>query len=103
MFFGKPVIATGYSGNLDFTNAMNCCLVDHVLVPVQPGEYPFGKGQLWADPDIEQAAWYMKRLVENPAYAAKKGINGERYIKSFHSFRAVGVRYRRRLEQLKLI
>jgi len=45
----------------------------------------------------------MKRLVENPAYAAKKGINGERYIKSFHSFRAVGVRYRRRLEQLKLI
>lgn len=103
MFFGKPVIATGYSGNLDFTNAMNCCLVDHVLIPVQPDEYPFGKGQLWADPDIEQATWYMKRLVENPAYAAKKGINGKRYIKSFHSFHAVGVRYRRRLEQLKLI
>ena len=103
MFFGKPVIATGYSGNLDFTNAMNCCLVDHVLVPVQPGEYPFAKGQLWADPDIEQAAWYMKRLVEDPAYAAEKGINGEHYIKSFHSFRAVGLRCRRRLKQLKFI
>jgi len=103
MFFGKPVIATGYSGNLDFTNAMNCCLVDYVFVPVQPGEYPFGNGQLWADPDIEEAAWYMKRLVEDPAYAAEKGINGEQYIKRFHSFRAVGLRCRRRLEQLKLI
>jgi len=103
MYLGKPVIATGYSGNLDFTNEMNACMVDHVLVPVKEGEYPYGKGQLWADPDIEQAAWYMKRLVFEPSYASEIGRNGERYIKTYHSFRAIGARMRHRLEKLMLI
>lgn len=103
MYLGKPVIATGYSGNLDFTNEMNACMVDHVLIPVKEGEYPYGKGQLWADPDIEQAAWYMERLVYEPSYAAEIGRNGERYIRTYHSFRAIGARMRHRLEKLKLI
>jgi glycosyltransferase involved in cell wall biosynthesis len=103
MFFGKPVVATGYSGNLDFTNELNACLVDYVLVPVKAREYPFGEGQLWADPDAEQAARYMRRLVAEPAYAAEIGKNGEQYIKTHHSFQAVGLRWRHRLERLKLI
>jgi glycosyltransferase involved in cell wall biosynthesis len=103
MFFGKPVIATGYSGNLDFMNEMNSCLVDHVLVSVKENEYPYGSGQIWADPDIEQAAWYMKRVVNNPTYAAEIGRYAEKYIKTYHSFSAIGTRYKRRLEKLKLL
>jgi len=103
MYLGKPVIATGYSGNLDFTNEMNACLVDHMLVPVKKGEYPFGKDQLWADPDIEQAAWYMKRLVYEPSYASEIGKYAERYIKTHYSFQVIGAKMRHRLEKLKLI
>ena len=33
--YGKPVIVTGYSGNLDFTNESNACMVDYTLVPVK--------------------------------------------------------------------
>ncbi len=44
MYLGKPVIATGYSGNLDFTNDHNSCLVDYRLIPVREDEYPFAKG-----------------------------------------------------------
>ena len=103
MFLGKPVIATGYSGNLDFTNEMNACLVDHLLVPVGENEYPHAAGQLWADPDVEQAAWFMRRLVSETGYAAEKGRCAELYIKTYHSYAAVGARYRRRLDQLKTL
>ncbi len=41
MWAGKPVIATGYSGNLDFMNADNSYLVDHRLVPIGPGHDPY--------------------------------------------------------------
>ena len=34
MALGKPVIATGYSGNLEFMNHGNSCLVDFRMVPV---------------------------------------------------------------------
>src|SRR3546814_5890465 len=49
MYLGKPVIATRYSGNLDFMDERTAYLVDHELVPVQTGEYPFAEGQHWAD------------------------------------------------------
>ena len=52
----KPVIVTGYSGNMDFTNPQNACIVDYQLVDVGPDEYPHAAGQGWADPDLEQAA-----------------------------------------------
>ncbi len=66
MRLGKPVIATGWSGNLDFMNAGNSLLVDYTLVPVQPGQYPHGEGQSWAEPDIEHAAALMRQVVDAP-------------------------------------
>src|SRR3546814_19524450 len=67
MYLGKPVIATRYSGNLDFMDERTAYLVDHELVPVQTGEYPFAEGQHWADADTGQAADYMAALVDAPA------------------------------------
>jgi glycosyltransferase involved in cell wall biosynthesis len=103
MYFGKPVIATAYSGNLDFMNPLNACMVENQLIPVEPGAYPYGEGQLWADPDIEHAAWYMRRLVNEPAYADEIGARASAYIREHHSYRTVGAMYRRRLERLGLI
>ncbi|EQD58089.1 glycosyltransferase, group 1 family protein, partial [mine drainage metagenome] len=39
MRIGKPVIATAWSGNMDFMSDDNSCLVDYRLVPVGEGEY----------------------------------------------------------------
>ena len=55
MFLGKPVVATGYSGNLDFMTTENSCLVRHTMIPVPKGAYPFWEGQVWAEPDINDA------------------------------------------------
>jgi glycosyltransferase involved in cell wall biosynthesis len=103
MYLGKPVIATGYSGNLDFMNEGNSFLVDYLLVPVGENEYPHGTGQVWAEPDIEMAAAYMKALVADPALARGVGASGAAYIRRFHSYNRIGARYRRRLEKLGLI
>jgi glycosyltransferase involved in cell wall biosynthesis len=103
MYYAKPVIATAYSGNLDFMNPLVACLVDHRLVPVGAGEYPFGEGQLWADADVDQAAWYMRRLVGDTTYAGDLGARAAAYIREFHSYAAVGAQYRRRLDALGLL
>ena len=44
MYFGKPVIATGYSGNLDFMDDENSYLVDYELVPIGEGAAPYPAG-----------------------------------------------------------
>jgi len=103
MYLGKPVIATGYSGNLDFTNAQNACLVDYRLVPVKDHEYPFATGQKWAEPDIEHAVWFMRRLIKDTQYAQTIGQQAAYFIKTYHSPSAVGAKYRSRLVALKMV
>lgn len=100
MLLGKPVIATAYSGNMDFTNPLNSCLVDYRLVPVGREEYPHAAGQRWADPDVEQAASYMRRLARDPDWGAGLGRKGRELIEAQHGIRAVGERYRARLHKL---
>jgi glycosyltransferase involved in cell wall biosynthesis len=103
MYFGKPVIGTAYSGNLDFMCPDTSCLVDSILVPVGEGDYPHGEGQVWADADVEQAAWYMRRMTDDPTAASERGRRAARAIRETNSFRAVGERYRRRLRTLGVV
>jgi glycosyltransferase involved in cell wall biosynthesis len=76
MFLGKPVIATAWSGNMDFMNDLNSCLTSYRFIPVLSPVY---RGLMrnepvqWADPSIEEAAWWMRRLYEEPALRAAKG------------------------------
>ena len=97
MYFGKPVIATAYSGNLDFMTPETACLVDYRLVPVKPGEYPCGEGQSWAEPSIEQAAEQMARLVDDPAEGRRLGARASAWIRRKCSPLALGLSYRDRL------
>ena len=69
MLLGKPVITTGYSGNMDFTTIETSLLVDYELIRVQQGEYPYSKDEMWAEPDIEQAGDYMRKLVRDTNFA----------------------------------
>lgn len=73
MALGKPVIATGWSGNMDFMSAENSLLIDYVLVPVQAGDYPHSHGARWAEPNHSAAAAAMLRLVDQPDLARSLG------------------------------
>jgi glycosyltransferase involved in cell wall biosynthesis len=102
MYLGKPVIVTNYSGNTDFTLADNSCLVDFKLIPVEKGQYPCYQGQQWADADVQHAAWYMKKLNADSAYASDVGARGRAYIHENFNQRAIGANYESRLKKLGL-
>jgi glycosyltransferase involved in cell wall biosynthesis len=62
MALGKPVIATGYSGNMDFMNSENSILVPYDLVPVGDDAFPYAEDARWAQPDLEFAARAIREL-----------------------------------------
>jgi glycosyltransferase involved in cell wall biosynthesis len=100
MFLKKPVVATGYSGNLDFMTEENSCLVRYDLCSVPDGAYPFSEGQVWAEPDIAHAVDHMLKLVSDRDYARKVGENASRDIRINFSWRAAGLRYVRRVAEI---
>ena len=81
MYLGKPVIATNYSGNLEFMNHKNSCLVNFKIVPVKKEDYIYTKDQYWADPDIEHASFLMRKIVSNESFRKKIARNGSLDIK----------------------
>lgn len=88
---GKPVIATNYSGNTDFMTAYNSCLVGYKLVPVEEDSYPDAIGA-WADPDVGEAAAWMRTLAANPDLGRALGRTAQRDIALQLSPAAVGER-----------
>jgi glycosyltransferase involved in cell wall biosynthesis len=90
MSVGKPVIATGYSGNLAFMNVANSCLVGYHLRPVtgadhlfNPGAAPiYPEGALWAEPDLDQAAEWMRMLAADERLRERIGQFGRETISS---------------------
>ena len=103
MLLGKPVIATNYSGNTDFMHDGNACLVDYELIPVRREEYPYGEGQLWAEPDVDQAAWFMQRLMNNESFRESMSREARDTLRLYYNPEFVGTRYRRRLQTLGLV
>jgi glycosyltransferase involved in cell wall biosynthesis len=74
MALGKPVIATGWSGNLDFMNERNSALVSYALVSVRDPQGFFDSGdQCWADANVEHAAEWLLRLAADADFRAKLG------------------------------
>jgi len=103
MDLGKPVVATGWSGNVDFMNHGNSCPVDYELVTLDHPYSPYQAGQQWAEPDVDHAAYFMRRLVEDTPYRTRISERGRETIRSNFSPRAAGLRYRQRLTFLGLM
>lgn len=73
MLRGKVVIATGWSGNLDFMTEESACLVpslDMVAVEDSAGIY---QNQRWAQPDVEYARRALERLSNDPVERQRVG------------------------------
>jgi len=77
MLLGKPVIATGWSGNLDFMTADNSRLVEFELVPVVTDSSHYAgygaRGAVWADPSVSSAADHMREVTADAEAARALG------------------------------
>jgi glycosyltransferase involved in cell wall biosynthesis len=100
MALGTPVIATGYSGNLDFTTPHNSYLVDWAPTRVGPDCEIYPAHGTWAEPDLEHAAKLMRYVWEHQAEAAAKGARARVEINQRYAPAVTGAIARGRLERL---
>jgi glycosyltransferase involved in cell wall biosynthesis len=100
MYLAKPVIGTGYSGNMDFMTPQNSYPVDYTLIPVPEGAYPHAENQSWADPDLEDATRKMLKLVDDPTAGRALGAIASRDMRKNFSYRAAGLGYAARLAEI---
>ena len=99
MLMGKPVIATGYSGNLDFMTAETSYLVRYERRASEVDHPPYPKGAVWAEPDLDHAAELMRYVYEHRAEAAATGARAKAELERLLSMPAYAKRV---AEQLRV-
>ncbi|HEX5852574.1 MAG TPA: glycosyltransferase, partial [Solirubrobacteraceae bacterium] len=100
MAIGKPVVATGYSGNVDFMDAHNSYLVDYEVGRVGPENEIYPSDGEWAQPSVEHAAELMRRVHAEPEQAARIGARAAQDIARTLSPQVTGAAMRGRLEEM---
>lgn len=100
MLLGKPVIATGYSGNLDFMTEDTSFMVPWTRVKVGDGAEAYDSRAAWAEPDLDAAATLMRHVYENPEQARAKGAAAKADLESRFTPALTGDRMRRRLQEI---
>ncbi|HSY16902.1 MAG TPA: glycosyltransferase [Candidatus Acidoferrales bacterium] len=73
MSLGKPVIGTGYSGNMDYMRPGNSLLVKHELVEISDDCGPYQQGNVWAEADVNDAAEKMRWVYDHQDEAEQLG------------------------------
>ncbi len=84
MAFGKPVITTGFSGNMDFTMPEHAFLLPYQLTPVcgMPWIRWYEGDMLWAEPDLDAPRKIMRYVYEHREEAAEKGEAGREFVRT---------------------
>jgi glycosyltransferase involved in cell wall biosynthesis len=78
MLQGVPVVATRWSGNLDFMSEADSALVDYRLIPPRDPQGAYDRPDLfWADADIAHAADWLARLRADRNLRGDLGRRGQ--------------------------
>lgn len=101
MALGKPVVATGWSANMDFMNEENSMPIKFTLKPLAQtiGAYPAGPE--WAEADITHASTCIRRLIDQPDLRQQMGARAKQDIERQLSADAVGKLVRERLSLIE--
>jgi hypothetical protein len=97
---GKPVIATGWSGNMDFMTAANSFPVRYQLVPLAQNVGPYPAGAYWAEPDVAHAARLMRFVYTHGEEARAKGARARQDIEASFSPQSVAETIQQRLSAI---
>jgi glycosyltransferase involved in cell wall biosynthesis len=81
MAYGMPVIATGYSGNLQFMDRDSSFLVDYREATVAVPDGPYQRGSIWAEPDVQHAAALMRMVYDRPDLARDTGARARDHVR----------------------
>ncbi len=82
MAVATPVVATGYSGNMDFMDTTCTYVVPGKLVPIPANTATYAGAGRWADPDIEVAAKLLLKVSLDHVAADLMGLAGQERIRT---------------------
>jgi glycosyltransferase involved in cell wall biosynthesis len=85
MALGKPVIATAYSGNMEFMTPENSYLCPSVRAEVGAEREPYPADSHWSDPDAEAAAELLRHVYLHQEEARARGLRAAEDIRICHS------------------
>ena len=97
MAMGIPVIATGYSGNLDFMPPGSAALIPWRPTTIEQTCGDYSAGASWAEPDLAAAAAAMCRLAGDRTAAARLGDRGRAVVSERLSAERLSAIVRQRL------
>jgi len=97
---GVPVIATGYSGNVDFMNSSNSLLVPWNYASVGEGASPYDPTSRWAEPDVEVASEHMRWVVAHNEEAKELAQKAKADLNERFDPLTCGLRMKARLSEI---
>ena len=103
MLYGKPVVATGYSGNVDFMSNEDSYLVPYRIITIKETHGPYRAGYHWADPDVDSAADMMRSIESNREASSAIGRKAQAKVRELLHPNTIGASVRARLEELGLV
>ncbi len=113
MAVGRPVIATDFVGVRQYLSSRSGCLVGYSVREADTGDYYLDangpsrarRGECWAEPDVEQAARWMRSLAASPRLRRELGNEAAATmcrlsVRGSDLFQHVGSLVRDRIERL---
>lgn len=82
-----PVIATNYSGNLEFMDNSTAFLIPFTYTLVGPYSAPYDPNARWADPDLTVAAETMRELFDSPQTGIDRAEQAKIHVASNFSLK----------------
>jgi glycosyltransferase involved in cell wall biosynthesis len=104
----KVVLATGWSGNVDYMDRSTSISVGYTVRPLNWGDLFLDPGadteiewdSFWVDPDLDDAARWMRRLASDPGLRARLGVAASRWVRDRLAPAVVGASARACLERM---
>jgi glycosyltransferase involved in cell wall biosynthesis len=97
---GVPVVATAYSGPMDYLDPVHHRLVSYHKTPANQGKhtirFAFDSSMSWAKPDLHHAAESLRWVYENRSSARKLAVEAAARIRREYSLDVVGQAARER-------
>lgn len=104
LWFGRPVIATDYSGTQDICTAETAFPVPYKLIETRIGEtITQMESAHWADIEIEALSHTLRKVRNNPVDAQIKALRGQNLLRTKYSPEMQAKRYLERFEALGIV
>jgi len=87
---------------MEFMTHENSYLCSYEYRTIGPGSPPYPPASRWAEPDLDEAAGFMRRVYENQTEGRARGMRAAEDMRQLHSPEVAGKAIRERIDFLRV-